>query len=216
VGIFHFYSAPVGTPGNAVLNWTAEPVTDILAYARSYREAAFRLVQVQEKREYGEVDHAACPIIFLYRHSLELYLKAMIYRAARVSVSDSELLEVLPRLWREHSLRRLFDMAEPVIELLARHLLPVLGGVREDVMDLVGELDEVDPGSYAFRYPVTGAGAPSLPQTVLVNVFKFAQRAEDATVYLSDMCGYLGRAIPPSSQLRIALSPIVKGGAGAP
>jgi hypothetical protein len=35
--------------------------------------------------------------------AIELYLKAMVYRLARLSVDDRDLRRVLPRLWREHS-----------------------------------------------------------------------------------------------------------------
>lgn len=214
MGLLHFFSAPVGTRGNAVLNWTAEPTGDVIAYARSYRTAANRLLHAEEKREFGELDHDACPILFLFRHSLELYLKAMICRAALISVSEAELVEVLPRLWREHSLVRLLAMSEPVLDALGRSL-PALRFVYEDVLDVVEELDRVDPGSYVFRYPVTVKGTASLPSTMLVNVFIFSEQVDRALTYFSDICVMLHGASPPREQLRIALAPILRSGDGA-
>jgi hypothetical protein len=210
VSLVQFFSAPVGTRGNAVLNWAKEPTADVIAYARSYRTAANRLRRMEEEREFGEIDHDACPILFLFRHSLELYLKAMICRAALISVSEQELPEVLPRLWREHSLLRLLAMAEPVLQTLARSLLPALRFVHEGVLEVVEEMDRLDPGSYTFRYPVTANGSASLPDTNLVNVFVFAERVDEALTHFSDICVMLDRAAPPREQLRLALSPILR------
>jgi hypothetical protein len=213
--LLHFFSAPVGTRGNAVLNWAAEPTADVIAYARSYRGAANRLLHAEAEREFGEVDHDACPILFLFQHSLELYLKAMICRAALISVSESELAEVLPRLWREHSLVRLLAMSEPILDALGRSI-PALRFVREDYIEVVEELDRIDPGSYVFRYPVTAKGTASLPSTMLVNVFVFSEKVDDTLTYFSDICVMLDRASPPRTQLRLALAPILRSGDGAP
>lgn len=208
MSLLHFFSAPLGTPGNAVLNWAAAPTADVVAYARSYWEAGNRLLRAEEGREFGELDHGACPILFLLRHSLELYLKAMICRAALISVSESELADVLPRLWREHSLCRLLTMSEPIMEALGR-TLPALRMKPDDVLAVVEELDRIDPGSYVFRYPVTARGSASLPNTMLVNVFVFAERVDEALTYFSDICRMLDQATPPRTQMRLALAPVL-------
>lgn len=207
--LVHFFSAPIGTRGNAVLNWVAEPTDDVIAYARSYRAAANRLLQGEEKREFGQLDQDACPILFLFRHSLELYLKAVICRAALISVSETELADMLPRLWREHSLMRLLAMAEPILEALRRSF-PALRFVCDDALRVVNELDRIDPGSYVFRYPVTAKGGASLQHTMLVNIFVFSDQVDEALTYFSDICVMLDQAAPPSAQLRLALAPILR------
>lgn len=209
MGLIHFFSSPIGTHGNAVLNWAAEPTDDVIAYARSYRAAANRLRQAEESREFGALDQDACPILFLFRHSLELYLKAVICRAALISVSETELADMLPRLWREHSLMRLLAMAEPILEALRRSL-PALQFVSDDALRVVDELDRIDPGSYVFRYPVTAKGGASLQHTMLVNIFVFSDQVDEALTYFSDICVALDQAAPPRAQLRLALAPILR------
>lgn len=71
---------------------------------------------------------------------------------------------------------------------------------------MVEELDRVDPGSYVFRYPVTARGAASLPNTMLVNVFVFAERVDGALTYFADICRILDQATPPRAQLRLGLA----------
>ncbi len=113
--IFDFFSAPGGARGDALLNWTGQPVRDLTAYAWSYRSAAMNLIAFREQSGVFHVNSGALPIVFLYRHALELYLKAIVYRAAVLTINEDELKRALPRLWREHSLVRLLKMAEPAL-----------------------------------------------------------------------------------------------------
>ena len=207
--IFEFYAAPPGTPGNALLNWTQQAVGDVVAYAASYRRAAHALVARRERSLTGDVGHAACPIIFLYRHSLELYLKAVIYRAACLTIDDAELPLVLPRLWKDHSLLRLLDMAPPLFHALDLHLPSGLRRLRDEILEIATIFDQVDPGSSAFRYPITSVGRSSLPSHLLVNIFLFAERADSTLDHLNIFCIHLMReSVPPSKQMSLALSPI--------
>ena len=96
-----------------------------------------------------------------------------------------------------------------MLDLLARDRVPPLRIVHEDVLEVIDELDRIDPGSYTFRYPVTAKGSPSLAGATLVNVFLFAERVDEALTYFSDICVILDRASPPRAQLRLSLAPIL-------
>lgn len=205
---FDFYAGPQYAFGNALLNWTPRALEDLVAYAVSYRNAAHTLVAFQEQRGIGSINHAACPIVFLYRHSLELYLKAMIFRAARLTIDEGELTRILPRLWKEHSLVRLLEMATPVLRALDSYIPVGLRGVHEKVLDLATRIDEVDPGSYSFRYPVTPSGTSSLPTHLMVSIFVFAEHADAALDDLNTLCIYLRESLAASAQMRLALAPI--------
>ena len=146
--IEEFYSAPRGTYGNALLNWGNHAPSDVVSYAVSYRNAAHGLIAVCERRDVGDIDAGACPVIFLFRHAIELYLKAMVYRLARLSVDDQELRLVLPWLWREHSLMRLMRMAQPVLTAMTDSLPLALRAIDEDELHFLSDLDRIDPGSY--------------------------------------------------------------------
>ena len=201
-----FYGAPVGTYGNAVLSWRKLAAEDVVLYAVSYRNAAHNLIYIHSSRELGDIDHSACPVIFLYRHSIELYLKAMLYRLARLSVDDTDLREVLPRLWREHSLLKLLKMAQPVLEAMYERLPLALRVFDEDELKFLGDLDRIDPGSYSFRYPVASTGGPSLPKMLITNIFVFAEMADRTLDALNARCRFLIDEVDAlEPQLRLSL-----------
>ena len=201
-----FFSAPLDTYGNALINWQSDPTTDLTVYAGSYRCAAMNLVAFRQQLKYGSIDEAALPILFLYRHSFELYLKAIIYKAAIVSINKAELLIALPKLWREHSLVALGKMAEPVIGANSGQMLASTGELSQNISDLARQIDEVDSGSYSFRYPVTSRGAASLPLAFLTNIFVFSERVETVLDDVAQFCRQLeDERIQASDQVKLAL-----------
>src|ERR1700687_2202101 len=136
MSLLHFFSAPIGTYGNAVVNWAGKPEEDLVTYAASYRGAAMNLVAFRERRGIGSIDHAALPIQFLYRHSFELYLKSIVFRAAVLTINQKELVAALPKLWREHSLVALFEMAKPVLKASEVRPLTATGELEQSIGSL--------------------------------------------------------------------------------
>lgn len=67
-------SGPV--EGFFAVNFQSRPVLDVAIFAKGYHKAANRLAAEFSRSP----DYDAYPIFFLYRHSLELYLKAVVYR----------------------------------------------------------------------------------------------------------------------------------------
>jgi hypothetical protein len=203
MGLYKKFSAPIGTPGNALLNWERCSAAGILSYGWSYRCAAFNLVALQKKNEHGSIDNHALPILFLYRHSFELYLKALVYRAALISIDENELAQAIPKLWREHSLLKLAQMSAPLLEAKS---LACFADVHDNVIALAEELDEIDPGSYSFRYPVTSKGKSALPPNFLTNIFVFADTVEDVLDELREYCHWVeGVRVESSHQMKFAL-----------
>lgn len=203
MGLYEKFSAPIGTPGNALLNWERCSAAGISSYAWSYRCAAFSLVRLREEKEFDTIDNHALPILFLYRHALELYLKALVYRAALISIDENELVDAIPRLWREHSLLRLVQMSAPLLEAKS---LACFADVREKVKLLAEKLDEVDSGSYAFRYPVTARGQSALPANFLTNIFVFSETMESALEDMREYCRWVeGIQVQASQQMKLAL-----------
>jgi hypothetical protein len=211
MSIFEFFSAPVGTPGNAVLNWDGRGARQILSYAWVYQRAAATVVAFHRRGPPVAIDESALPIVFLYRHALELYLKAIIFHAAVVTINDNELREALPRLWREHSLVRLLKMANPVLTDPANPFIQP-GNSDIELSEVVRKIDGVDPGSYSFRYPVTSMGNAALPSTVFLNIFVLSETMELLFDDLGEFCrGLEGRGVHASQQMKLALHGIVTG-----
>ena len=51
--------------------------------------------------------------------------------------------------------------------------------IRPDLRNVIREFQEIDPGSYSFRYPVDTQGKASLEENFRFNVFEFASILDD-------------------------------------
>jgi hypothetical protein len=88
--------------GNVVLNFMRFPQGEFAAYGRSYHEAANRLVTSMGSGHYRDPD--ACPIVFLYRHAVELYLKAIIHWGNMLLRINSRSIVAHKNIFQEHRL----------------------------------------------------------------------------------------------------------------
>lgn len=127
-------------------------------FAWSYRAAADELSERAPLRPRSSALFGP-PMLFLYRQAVELQLKALLADAGEL-LDDPQLVpprHELPRLWRR-------------VRTLLLQIDPASDGpwfARADV--IVGELDAMDPGSFAFRYPVDTTGVASLPAPLVVD-----------------------------------------------
>ena len=124
--------------------------TDLMAgkwsiYAHGYKRAADELVDKVE----GEApdDVLILPIVFLYRHYVELTLKDLILRL--VSLCG---LHIEPKQITGHKLPPLWELAKQHLhcvkeEMQDKEVVPALD-------KLIGELQDLDPDSMHFRYAV--------------------------------------------------------------
>ncbi|MCX6101586.1 MAG: hypothetical protein NTV92_09290 [Candidatus Bipolaricaulota bacterium] len=80
---------------NFIINWTATPKGDFGVFAKGYTLAANRLAQLLlEAPRFS--DYEAYPVVFLYRHALELSLKQIIYSCSlRLFPEDEGLRKAL-------------------------------------------------------------------------------------------------------------------------
>ena len=125
------------------------------AQAIGYREAAETLLDVVIERERPTSRTLLHPILFLYRHSIELRLKRLIEEHGR---------DLAPP---HHDIQSLYGAAKQAIQrfLPGTHFDPV-----DRVMD---ELHAIDPKSQTFRYATTPKGEPieiTVPEVDLVHL----------------------------------------------
>jgi hypothetical protein len=106
--------------------------SDEVSLARQYRDAAALLVDAALKD--GEPWSLSYPILFLYRHSTELYLKAIVWR---LDAPDSR---------PNHELSTLFDRFEKLV--IERHGKHVPSWVKRDILGFA----QLDDNSQQFRY----------------------------------------------------------------
>lgn len=151
-------------PNNACLNFTKGPESANL-YARGYRIGAEYLADyVMNMHRHQDV--LVYPIVFMWRHYVELRLKEII-RSASTSMDDSTELKL------DHKLHALWKRLRPLVEEIELDADPFpLNAVEE----IIAQLDEIDRHSFAFRYPTGKDGAPSLPgELSYINIRNFTE-----------------------------------------
>ena len=170
--------------GHIVLNFLNNTAVDFNAYAEAFQQAAERLTEkLLDSNGYSDAD--ACPIIFLYRHATELYLKTIIIM---VSNKSCEHLNH-KKTFKEHNLLKLKNI---LLRLLNdKHSAPIFGELYELFSDnesstnkKIKYLDTLDERSISFRYPTDNEGEANLPD-------HFHLVLEDVAQVLSELCDQL-------------------------
>ena len=140
-------------------------------YAIAYKEVADHLVNGLQDRLVDE-PHLACPIMYLYRHYLELSLKEIINHLlewhdveddfSRLKLKHQPRMHELPG----HPLMDSWDWIRSLIEQMEDCKLP---GCSIDGLDInydaiekrIQEFDKIDRSSFNYRYPVDNKGRPN-------------------------------------------------------
>jgi hypothetical protein len=171
-------------PHNTALNWNNGPEREFPFYARAFHKAAKTLVANEDLDRMARSDWDACPVVFLYRHALELHLKALVLG------DGSNFLASQPdpaSIYRTHSLHRLAQFVCQIVTAVKWEKEFKCEGVEAlaDFKAVIGELELVDPGSPAFRYPVNTEGQGSVPSHLTFSVLEVAAKM-DAVLELLD------------------------------
>jgi hypothetical protein len=160
--------------GNIVINWRNSPADDIVAFAAGYKNAAQELVS-SLSRAPCYADHRGFPILYLYRHAIELYLKAVLHQAAKLQRRRDRSAKPFKRFG--HSLTSLLSAVEKTIQSL-RCCPYGIAMLPESIRGFISQVEEVDPRSDSFRYPVTINGDPNHDPNTVVNILFFAKGAD--------------------------------------
>ena len=197
----YYGSSTLGLPrdpsGRITLDWSHNPNGEMVAWAECFQFAAQTLVRDLYSR-IAYTDREACPIVFLYRHSLELCLKGLVLQIATLRQMEGEESLFPEQILSKHELKALAETLEPVFSRFSysspsRKEVPYC---YADLMALVQELDRLDRGSYAFRYPVEkDFASPSLPVHLHFDIGEFALHADGALNALRVLGAAVDRAI---------------------
>ena len=147
---------------NVQINWRNSPLSEFGIYAGAYRRAAENLVNtLLSNNSFHDID--PCPIIFLYRHSIELYLKEICLLGYDLfNLLDKPLLLhgknlEIDKLFNNHKLLPLVKVLSQISDQLnwKWDLEDQFNHFRRfvDFESAIQEIDELDSGSYSFRYP---------------------------------------------------------------
>jgi hypothetical protein len=166
-----FYSGS-NSNSNIVISFSKEPKYDFGIFAQAYRESADHLAEkFLSNIRYGYRDSDGYPIVFLYRHALELNLKNIIYKSSRlVSLRDVEKFDNTL-----HNRHELVDLAGKAINLLESlflsdvDILNLCNKMKKVAMDF----ENIDIASFAFRYPISKKGEYSTRKHLIVSIESF-------------------------------------------
>lgn len=164
---------------NACVQWSVEQDMQ----AEGYRIAAERLAE--HAPHWHEQDFLLYPIVFLYRHYVELRLKDLIGLGQRLAQETLLVPE-------GHDLIRLWGVAKPHLE---RELDPDDGDRSVEIAQMervIEELAALDPRGTAFRYATGAHGGRPLPDGASrLNLQQFATTMTKLARALDDTSGWM-------------------------
>jgi len=148
-----------------------------------YKRAADYMV---ERAEDGTVerDTLVYPIVFCYRHFIEMALKSLI-------ASYGPGVRITPN-WNTHDLMTLWRSFEAI---RFEYDLVDHDGADAVVGDLVAEFAKIDPGSFSFRYPVDTAGKPLLLGRDSLDLVRLCDVMDGVAGYFDGTDGYLSELV---------------------
>jgi hypothetical protein len=168
--------------GNVVFNFRGDPINGLVPFAMGYHEAARTLSKPFKGNGYAEYN--GYPVLFLYRHALELYLKAVVYHGAQLMTLINEKDFDHPDIFRNHRLPRLVPVVREIFKAMNWSFANTKIGSFDAFEELIGQLDSIDAESFTFRYPTNTKGEAATERHLTVNVWIFAQIMDEVLGYL--------------------------------
>ncbi len=179
----------------AAENWNANACMGVTVSDWIYFTGFRRAAQLLAEHVCGtskDQDFLVYPIVYLYRHHIELILKSIFESAS--GLLDRPLTEEDRRLLGRHGLLELWGAVRPLLnDVCDRASNPHFPAAELDGIDShIRQIHEHDPDGQRFRYATVrakgtrrgGGKVPSLKHLNLVNVRVFAETVEKLVSYL--------------------------------
>jgi hypothetical protein len=157
---------------------------DDYAYREGYLKGAQILVRTVAETGFDQ-DFLVYPVVFLYRHYIELILKEIIRQAPYLIGRD--LTDTEKKHLGEHRIDMLWNDFKPIsvaiMNVAGWDELPVED--VEGIDNYVRQISEIDPHSYSLRYAHSKQGTPSLPKDLThINLRHFGELMDRLARYL--------------------------------
>lgn len=170
--------------GDVMLNWVGAPELELDHIAGEYLEAARALTS--RYRQKGHNDLAAYPILFVYRHATELFLKSLLTLGHQFSglPYSTDTKNVLDK----HALRPLLKEVDRLFTTLGKS-----GSFGLSTLDkqAIEELDRIDPTGEVFRYTLETfkkGGGPTAEQKFRFSLNRVSEVLDPTLETLSNAC----------------------------
>jgi len=171
--IMAFYNK-INNVSNFSVSFIKNLRNDFGVWGRGYFNAASKLAMeilsnIDTNNSFADYD--VYPIVFLYRHSLELYLKNIIYKSALI-LAFKNIPKIDTKLYNLHNLKMLSEKATEILQKLFSKDQR-LKQLSEKILQISSEFSEIDPNSYSYRYPIDINGNAATKPNQIVNLEAF-------------------------------------------
>lgn len=135
--------------------WEGEGAFAFYRMSDAYRDAAETLLEKMKSKPYDFVitDRFIYPLFFNYRHSIETYLKALLFE---YGVQSKEARKKY--IDKGHSLEGLWRILKPYLREGVKHVGSSFS--LDAVEHYILEIHKFDPNSMVMRYPITKEQSP--------------------------------------------------------
>lgn len=207
----HWVFQSENSHSNVVFNFCSNPIDDLAPFAKGYHEAGKHLAGIlAASPRYPDFD--GYPILFLYRHALELYMKAIVYRGAQLlQLLDFETLDT-SKLFKVHRLSLLLPGVKAVFGGVWKTWETDVAGITSygNFAELVHGIEELDPESYNFRYPTDTKGQAALNHLTVVNAVGFSRHMDPILDLLDGAVTGLHEEFDSTAEAKFELQSIIK------
>jgi len=159
----------------------------LIDFGTAYHKSAAHLVDIFFRNDKsGSFD--GLPAIFLYRHSIELLLKAIGVQLVLTSRFKNKPVKALKddvkNYLQGHSIEyHLQKVCEDLKRVQLSFSLTILNEV--ELKRRILDLENLDSGSFTFRYPTGKDGSPSIPKTFKLNLRSFKEKYDPVVAELT-------------------------------
>lgn len=141
--------------------------------AAAYKDAADQLVGQLKQQSRIKIS-ALYPLVFLYRHFLEMEIKSLLL-LSYIGMEKREVGLNISSVLHTHDPKRLSEELanSPTLADALQRQIHFLGdefmgsrqcwGILDSLFEILDEVSALDSGSYTFRYSVTKALSPATP-----------------------------------------------------
>lgn len=166
--------------GNVIFNFIERPIDQLGPYACGYHNAGKALLS-SIMSENGYRDNDCYPIFFLYRHSLELYLKAFVFKGSMLlELLKDERPKEVEQITKSHKLSIYINVLKAIFVDRGWYSIDDEESVKtfDEICEVIIAVDDIDPFSYSFRYPTKKNGEPAFEHHFVLNVFEFCKKLD--------------------------------------
>ncbi len=188
---------------NIVLNFRNEPKKEFGEYAQAYQRAAKKLFDLfSEYPDFVYNDLDGLPIVFLYRHAVELYLKSIVLRL-------NTILAIIFYIDKKSNFKSNEKIATHDLECLRKTIVDLIednknsnddlieiknefsSSKTSETIDLLNKIIELDNSSFTFRYPTKRDLTACLEKHTIINLLDLGNSLEELCNKLTAMDWFL-------------------------